>query len=75
MHAMRQYAGNSRSNAMFNNLRKLELECVRLEMDCLQLAGAAGSPSLKLHYLRMAETWSTLAASGLEHGYRAQDWN
>ena len=57
------------------DLRKLELECVRLETDCLQLAGAVDSPSLKLHFLRMARKWSALAASGLEHGYRVQDLN
>jgi hypothetical protein len=55
------------------DLRKLELECVRLQTDCMQLAGAVDNPSLKLHFLRMARNWAALAASGLEHGRRGQD--
>ena len=57
------------------NLRKLELECLRLEADCLQLAGAVDSPALKSHFLRLAKKWSTQAAGGLEQGYRGQDLN
>lgn len=57
------------------NLRKLELECLRLETDCRELARAIDSPSLKAHFTQMAEKWSTLAAWGLEHGYRGQDPN
>jgi hypothetical protein len=57
------------------NLRKQELECLRLEADCLQLADAVHSPSLKWHFTRMAKKWSTLAAWGLEHGYRGQNLN
>jgi hypothetical protein len=56
-------------------LRKLELECLRLESDCLQLAGAVDSPALKAHFVRMAKKWSALAAWGLEHGYQGQDLN
>jgi hypothetical protein len=58
-----------------DKLRKQELECLRLEADCLQLADAVLSPSLKSHFARMAKKWSTLAAWGLEHGYRSQDLN
>ena len=56
-------------------LRKLELECLRLEADCLQLAGAIDSSALKSHFIRMAKHWSTLAAWGLEHEYQGQDLN
>jgi hypothetical protein len=55
------------------NLRKQELECLRMEADCLQLAGAVHSPSLKSHFIGMAKKWSSLAAWGLEQGYRGQD--
>jgi hypothetical protein len=55
------------------DLRKLELEFVRLETDCMQLAGAVDNPSLKLHFLRMARNWAALAASGLERGHRRLD--
>ena len=57
------------------NLRKLELECLRLETDCRELACAIDSPALKAHFTQMAEKWSTLAAWGLEQGYHGQDLN
>lgn len=57
------------------DLRKRELECLRLESDCRQLADAVHSPALKLHFLEMAKTWSTLAVWGLEQGYRGQALN
>jgi hypothetical protein len=57
------------------NLRKQELECLRLESDCLRLADAVHSPSLKSHFIEMAKKWSALAAWGLEHGYRGQGLN
>lgn len=57
------------------NLQKQELECLRLEAGCMQLACAVDSPSLKAHFTRMANKWSALAAWGLEHGYRGQDLN
>jgi len=56
-------------------LRMQELECLRFEADCLQLASAVDSPSLKSHFIRLAKKWSALAAGGLEHGYRGQDLN
>jgi hypothetical protein len=58
-----------------SSLRKQELECLRLEADCLQLADAIDSPSLKSHFIRMAKEWSILAAWGLEHEYRGQHLN
>ncbi len=57
------------------DLRKLELECLRLEGDCRHLANAVDSPALKSHFLRMAKKWSALAAWGLAHDYRGQDLN
>jgi hypothetical protein len=56
-------------------LRKQELECLRLEADCLQLADAIHDPSLRSHFIRMAKEWSILAAWGLEHEYRGQPLN
>lgn len=45
-------------------LRKRALECLRLESDCMQLVADASNPELQSHFLRMAQHWSTLAASG-----------
>jgi hypothetical protein len=44
-------------------LRKHALECLRLEADCMQLAGAP-TPVLQSHFLRMARAWFALAVSG-----------
>ncbi len=44
--------------------RKHALECLRLEADCMQLAGTARSQSLRSHFVRMAGFWSSLALSG-----------
>jgi hypothetical protein len=44
---------------------KYALECLRLESDCMQLAGDARNPNLQSHFLRMARHWSSLAASSL----------
>lgn len=57
------------------DLRKRELECLRLEVDCRRLADAVDSPALKSHFLLMADKWSVLAAWGLSHGYGGQDLN
>jgi hypothetical protein len=40
------------------------LECLRLEADCRELAWNVRSPRLQSHFIRMARTWSALAASG-----------
>ena len=45
-------------------LRKHALECLRLEADCMQLAGDAPNPNLQSHFLRMARAWLALAVSG-----------
>lgn len=46
---------------MSDNLRKHELECLRMEADCWQLAGDVQSPDLQAHFIRMAKEWSLLA--------------
>jgi DNA-binding PucR family transcriptional regulator len=43
---------------------KHALECLRLEADCMQLAGTVRSHSLQSHFVRMAGFWSSLALSG-----------
>ena len=45
-------------------LRKHALECLRLEADCMQLAGDAPNPNSQSHFLRMARVWFALAVSG-----------
>lgn len=48
---------------MSDNLRKHELECLRMEADCMQLAGDVQSPDLQAHFIRMAKEWSLLVES------------
>ena len=47
-------------------LRKHALECLRLEADCMQLAGDARNPNVQFLgiFVRMARVWSGLAVSG-----------
>jgi hypothetical protein len=45
-------------------LQKHALECLRLQADCMQLAGVAHSPNVQSHFVSMARFWGTLAASG-----------
>jgi hypothetical protein len=44
--------------------RKHDLECLRLEADCMQLAVDAPDPHLQSHFRRMAQVWFTKAVSG-----------
>jgi hypothetical protein len=44
--------------------RKHALECLRLESDCMQLAGDAHNPNMQSHFVRMGRFWSALAVSG-----------
>jgi hypothetical protein len=44
--------------------RKHALECLRLESDCLQLAGDTRNPNVQSHMVRMARVWFALAVSG-----------
>ena len=46
---------------MSDKLRKHVLECLRMEADCMQLAGDVQSPDLQAYYIRMAKEWSILA--------------
>jgi hypothetical protein len=50
------------------NLRKRELECMRLAADCMQLAAEIRNPALRSHFVRMASEWSTLAVEGPSSG-------
>ena len=45
-------------------LRRHALECLRLEADCMQLAGDARNPNVQSHFVRMARVWFALAVSG-----------
>ena len=45
----------------WDNMRKHELECMRLASDCMQLAGDVDRPALRSHFIRMARVWTTLA--------------
>jgi hypothetical protein len=47
-----------------DNSRKRALECLRLEADCMQLAGDLQDPALQSHFVRMARAWSDLAVRG-----------
>ena len=58
-----------------DNVRKLELECVRMAADCMQLARAARDPAQQARFVRMAEAWTGLAAHGPQHGTPHQIWN
>ncbi len=46
------------------HLRKHALDCLRLQADCMQLAGDARNPDLQSHFVRMARNWLALAVSG-----------
>ncbi|MDO8876589.1 MAG: hypothetical protein Q8M24_23345 [Pseudolabrys sp.] len=41
---------------------RLSLESLRLEAECLQLAGAVAQPDLRLHFMRMARAWNRRAS-------------
>ena len=45
-------------------LRKHAVECLRLQADCMQLAGVACSLNVQSHFVAMAQFWGALAASG-----------
>ena len=40
------------------------LECLRLQADCMQLAGDALDHNVQSHFIRMAKYWACLAVSG-----------
>lgn len=45
-------------------LRKRALECLRLQADCMQLAGVAQGHDVQSHFVHMAGFWGTLAVAG-----------
>ena len=45
-------------------LQRYALECLRLQADCMQLAGVACSLNVQSHFVSMAQFWGALAASG-----------
>jgi hypothetical protein len=47
-----------------DNERKLQLECLRLASDLMQLAKDTVNRDLKAHCLRMAKIWSDRAEQG-----------
>jgi hypothetical protein len=61
----------------WDNMRKHELERMRLASDCMQLAGDVDRPALRSHFIRIARVWTTLAdrdpsGSGPERRYPDQ---
>lgn len=53
-------------SAMFDakQLQNHALECLRLQADCVRLAGVARNPNVRSHFVAMARFWGTVAASG-----------
>jgi hypothetical protein len=45
-------------------LRKHALECLRLQADCMELAGVAHCRNVQSNFVSMAEFWGNLAVSG-----------
>jgi hypothetical protein len=45
-------------------LRKHALECLRLQADCMELAGVAHGRDMQSHFVFMAKFWGNLAVSG-----------
>ena len=45
-------------------LRKHALECLRLQADCMELAGVAHCRNVQSHFVSMAQFWGNLAVSG-----------
>jgi hypothetical protein len=45
-------------------LRKHALECLRLQADCMELAGVAHCQNMQSHFAFMAQFWGNLAVSG-----------
>ena len=44
--------------------RKHALECLRLQADCMELAGVAHGSNVQSHFVFMAKFWGNLAVSG-----------
>ena len=56
---------------MSGNLRKQDVECLRLAADCMQLACDLGSP-WQQHFLQMAKHWTALAERGPDADIRTK---
>ena len=56
---------------MSDNLRKHDVECLRLAADCMQLAGDLVGP-WQQHFLQMAKHWAALAERGPDMDVRAK---
>ena len=46
------------------HLRKYALECLRLQADCMELAGVAHGHNVQSQFIDMAQFWGALAVSG-----------
>jgi len=46
--------------------QKLDLECLRLASDCMQLAAAGLTPALQARLRGMAQIWSAMAKCELD---------
>jgi hypothetical protein len=44
--------------------RKHTLECLRLQVDCMELAGIVHGYDVQSHFVSMAGFWGALAVSG-----------
>jgi hypothetical protein len=44
--------------------RKHALECLRLQADCMELAGVVHGHDVQSHFVSMARFWGALAVSG-----------
>ncbi len=44
--------------------REHDLECLRLEAECMQLAATVNDRKSQLQFLKMARVWSTMAVQG-----------
>ena len=58
-----------------NDLRKYELECLRLASDCMQLACDVPNPALQSHFVRMARDVQILAEQGPSADIADQEFN
>jgi hypothetical protein len=58
--------GSFQEVAMFDakQLQKHALACLRLQADCMELAGVAHYRNMQSHFLSMAQFWGDLAVSG-----------
>ncbi len=54
-----------------HNSRQLDLECLRLASDCMQLADDVLSPELRAHLIEMARQWTAIAEGRSSYGHTA----